>query len=159
MGAYWIDRWIGVKVVKLVLELGLLCLEKLSRIPRVGLIVLQIWRRGEILFHPSYLWSDSLERYRRILIPDYRVLDMKQDQGYYHYYSYAVPKLRARKYVPLQPILFLLIPQPCLLWIRNCKLIYRNQRGSIAWFQHFNSFIRKCTNTFSVNQQTVSRGV
>lgn len=59
--------------MKLVLELGLFCSQKLSRIPRVGLIVLQIWRRGEILFHPPYLWSDGLESYMKVLISDYRV--------------------------------------------------------------------------------------
>jgi len=52
--------------VRLVRGLGLLCLEKLSRIPRVGLIVLQTWRRGESSL-PSCLSSDGVESYGRVL--------------------------------------------------------------------------------------------
>ena len=53
--------------MKLVRELGLFCLERLSRTPRVGLIVLRIWRRGQSTL-PSpmplirwyrYLWEGA----------------------------------------------------------------------------------------------------
>jgi hypothetical protein len=45
--------------VKLVRGLGRFCLERLSRIPRVGLIVLRIWRRGQSSL-PSCPQSDGI---------------------------------------------------------------------------------------------------
>ena len=82
--------------MKLVRGLGRLCLERSFRIPRVGLIVLRIWRRGESSL-PSCPRSDGAECRGRVLIEDYLVWDMKQDQEYSHCYSYAIPKRRARK--------------------------------------------------------------
>jgi hypothetical protein len=123
--------------VKLVLELGRFCLERLSRIPRVGLIVLRIWRRGQSFLPPCPRF-DGAESCGRMLILDYRVLDMKQDQEYFHYYSYAILKHPAQRYIPSLSFSLSTPPAPYhfplsyLDGTRSIALIYRNQRENTA---------------------------